>query len=131
MTALVAGATFTAERTFTAEMVETFTRISGDAGRHHVEPDGDGRLLVHGLLVASIVTELGGRLDFLARELDFTFLRPVRTGDTVRCTVRIDEAIAEPARQRTRVRFSGEGVDQHGTVVLTVRSIGVVLDREP
>ncbi|HVV83012.1 MAG TPA: hypothetical protein VHE35_08020 [Kofleriaceae bacterium] len=127
MSAPAAGDTFTAERTFTVAMVEAFTAVSGDAGAHHVVPDDQGRLLVHGLLVASLATEIGGRLDYLARVLDFEFLRPVRTGDTVRVTMQVDEAIAEPGR--TRLRLSGHGVNQVGKEVMTVRSTGVILAR--
>ena len=127
MSAPAAGDTFTAERTFTVAMVEAFTAVSGDAGGHHVVPDDQGRLLCHGLLLASLATEIGGRLDYLARVLDFEFLRPVRTGDTVSITMRVDESTAEPGR--TRLRFSGEATNQLGKVVMTCRSPGVVLDR--
>jgi len=127
MTALAVGTTLRAERTYTQAMVEAFTTLSGDEGRHHVVHDDRGRLLVHGLLVASLATEIGGRLDYLARTLDFEFVRPVYTGDTITCTVRIDVAVEEP--RRTRLEISGEATNQDGTVVMRVASTGVVLVR--
>src|SRR5579875_3640971 len=73
------------ERIFTIEEVRQFGQISGDLGVHHVEPDAQGRLLVQGLLTATLPTKLGGDLNLLASSLSFEFRRPVFTGDTVRC----------------------------------------------
>ncbi|MFC4405226.1 dehydratase [Haloarchaeobius iranensis] len=49
--------------------------------------DADGRLLVHGLLTATLPTAVGGEYDVLADRMAFEFPRPVHTGDTVTCTV--------------------------------------------
>ncbi|HKF36963.1 MAG TPA: enoyl-CoA hydratase, partial [Ktedonobacteraceae bacterium] len=73
------------ERTFTVEDVRLFGRLSGDLGIHHVEADEQGRLMVQGLLTATLPTKLGGDMNYIARELVFEFLRPVFTGDTIRC----------------------------------------------
>lgn len=124
MTELSVGKTLTASRTFTEAMVEAWLALSQDAGRHHVEPNENGQIVVHGLLVASLATEIGGRLSYLARELDFEFLKPVFTGDTITCTVRIDEIV--PEERRTRLRLSGEAVNQSGLTVMRVRSSGIV-----
>ena len=117
------GTEFSAERTFTDGMVDAFTAISLDRGRHHVTPDASPRI-VHGLLVATLATEIGGRLDFLARTINFEFLRPVYVGDTIRCTVRIDRT--EPASDRTRLWLSALCVNQQGIEVMRVTSQGVV-----
>jgi 3-hydroxybutyryl-CoA dehydratase len=71
------------ERTFTAEDVELFTKVSGDEGSHHVTPDEQGRLVVQGLLTATLPTKIGGDYNVLARTMNFEFLRPVFTGDTI------------------------------------------------
>lgn len=84
-----AGDVLTWERTFTKQDVQEFCRISGDNGAHHITPDKHGRLLVHGLLTATLPTKIGGDLNVLARKMEFTFLRPVFTGDTIRCEVTI------------------------------------------
>jgi acyl dehydratase len=121
----VVGTEYSVTRTFTDEMVRAFTAVSGDAGHHHVEPDSSGRLLVQGLLVATLPTQLGGDLDFLARELDFEFLRPVWTGDAVRCALRIDTVELAPGR--VRLTFSGACHNQDGVEVMRARVRGVVL----
>ena len=80
------GDVYEFERTFTTEDVERFAAVSQDTQPQHVEPDEDGRLMVHGLLTATLPTKIGADLEVLAHTMDFTFHRPVYTGETVRCT---------------------------------------------
>ncbi|WP_437785641.1 hotdog domain-containing protein [Sorangium sp. So ce1097] len=120
------GEVLACERRFTDEDVVEFQRISGDAGRHHARPDAQGRRVVHGLLTATIPTQLGGAIDFLAREMQFEFLRPVFTGDTIRCEATITEVVPEAGR--VRLAMSGSCWNQHGKEVLRVHTRGVVLD---
>jgi acyl dehydratase len=128
MRTFAAGQTLTHERTFTHEDVLDFLRVSGDVGRHHATPGPDGRRIVHGLLTATIPTKLGGDLDYLAREMVFEFLRPVFTGDTIRCAMTIVEATHE--RGRWKLRLEGGCTNQDGVEVLHLRSHGVVLDEK-
>ncbi len=79
------------ERTFTAEDVELFTRISRDEGSHHITPDEQGRLIIQGLLTATLPTKIGGDYNVLARKMNFEFLRPVFTTNTIRCEVKIEQ----------------------------------------
>ncbi|KWW11037.1 MULTISPECIES: hotdog domain-containing protein [Peribacillus] len=88
---LKAGDIITFARTFTLRDVEVFTAISGDEGIHHVSPDEQGRLVVQGLLTATLPTKIGGEHNVLARTMNFDFLRPVFTGDTINCVVKIEE----------------------------------------
>ena len=120
------GQVLTHERSFTDEDVLAFQRISGDAGRHHVNPDAMGRRVVHGLLTATIPTKLGGDLDYLAREMNFEFLRPVFTGDTIRCALEITEVLHEAGR--ARLTMVGVCRNQDGKEVLRFSTRGVVLD---
>src|SRR5204863_4957253 len=83
------GDVITWERTFTDEDIRLFNRVSGDKGTHHVKPDEQGRLMVHGLLTATIPTKIGGDMNFIAREMRFQFHRPVFAGDTIACDVTI------------------------------------------
>ncbi|HUJ28592.1 MAG TPA: hotdog domain-containing protein [Myxococcales bacterium] len=100
------GDVFLLERTFTEDDVRTFTKISGDDGEHHVTPDEKGRLMLQGLLTATLVTQFGGSIDFLAQEMTFRFHRPVFAGDTIRCTGRCTAAADEPGRKRYEFDFS-------------------------
>lgn len=85
MTAPTEGETHTVERTFTPEDVRQFAEVSRDTQASHTEPGEDGRLLVHGLLTATLPTQIGGDLEVLARSMEFEFRRPVYTGEPVTC----------------------------------------------
>jgi acyl dehydratase len=91
------GETRSFERAFTPEEVREFAALSGDEQARHLEPDAEGRLLVHGLLTATMPTKLGGDLNVLGRSMAFDFLQPVYTGETVTCEMVI-ERVAERDR---------------------------------
>lgn len=57
---LKVGDVISFERTFTEEDVELFTKVSWDEGTHHVTPDEQGRLVIQGLLTATLPTKIGG-----------------------------------------------------------------------
>lgn len=115
------------ERTFTVEDVQLFAQLSGDQGVHHVASDEQGRLLVHGLLTATLPTKLGGDLNFIAREMAFEFLRPVYTGDTIRCETTITQY--EQANEHIVMAASWICRNQKDRVVLTGHTHGII--REP
>lgn len=79
------------ERTFTKEDVKGFTKLSKDEGRHHTTPDEVGRLVVQGLLTATLPTKIGGDYNVYARTMNFDFFRPVFTEDTIVCEVKIQQ----------------------------------------
>lgn len=56
---------------------------------HHITPDEQGRLVVQGLLTSTLPTKVGGDHNLLARKMNFEFLRPVYTEDTIICEERI------------------------------------------
>jgi acyl dehydratase len=114
------------ERTFTVDDVRAFQTISGDAGHHHAAPAGRARLVVHGLLTATLPTKLGGDLDYLARDMQFEFLRPVFTGDAIRCEMTVTEVV--PAPRRVQLAMRGACTNQDGKEVLRFTTRGVVLD---
>jgi acyl dehydratase len=124
MRSFTVGEQLVYERMFSDQDVLDFTKVSGDAGIHHVAPGPDGRRLVQGLLTATIPTKLGGDLDYLAREMHFEFLRPVYTGDAIRCVVTIREVDVQP--DRVRLVLDGTCTNQHGEVVLAIATRGVV-----
>ena len=115
------------ERTFTVDDVLQFGKLSGDEGIHHAEPDGQGRLMVHGLLTAMLPTKFGGDMNFIARQMVFEFLRPVFTGDTIRCVTTITQY--EHVDEHINMTASWECRNQHGKPVLTGYAHGII--REP
>jgi len=112
------------QHSFTVEEVRAFAEASGDRGLQHVAPDHEGRLMVHGLLLGMLPTRVGGRLNFLAREMSFEFLHPVFTGDTVRCEVVLTQW--EPTALRTLVRAEWACLNQEGVAVMRGRAAGIV-----
>ena len=112
------------QRTFSEDDVRLFNKISGDEGVHHVTPDEQGRLMVHGLLTATLPTKVGGDMNFIAREMRFQFHRPVFAGDTVSCEVTIVEL--EPADKYTNVRSEFVCRNQDGKEVMTGHALGIV-----
>jgi acyl dehydratase len=80
--------------TFAPEDVATFCRLSGDEGRHHLEPAPDGRVMVHGLLTVSVATRLGADLHYLAHRMEWIFVRPVWSGERIEARVRLSRVEA-------------------------------------
>ena len=116
------------QRTFSENDVRLFNQISGDQGVHHVTPDEQGRLMVHGLLTATLPTKVGGDMNFIAREMRFQFHRPVFAGDTVSCEVTI--VALEPADKYTNVRSEFVCRNQNGKEVMSGYALGVVRQAE-
>jgi 3-hydroxybutyryl-CoA dehydratase len=114
------------ERTFTLEDVRLFGQLSGDQGIHHVEPDEQGRLMVQGLLTATLPTKLGGDMNYIARELVFEFLRPVFTGNTIRCESTITHL--EKADGHTKMAAEWVCRNQQGKEVMTGHTHGITRD---
>lgn len=124
---LDAGAVLSYERTFTLDDVRTFAALTGDRGTHHLVPDAKGRIMVHGLLTATIPTKLGGDLDYLAREMFFEFIRPVWVGDVIRCEATITSVAREEGR--TALALTLLCTNQAGKEVLKGHTRGVILDK--
>ncbi len=126
LTNLKPGASFTVSRTFSQNDVALFSDISRDYNPVHYSTDFakaknlDGPIC-HGLLVGSLLTEIGGQLGWLASEMRFSFLKPVYLNDTIRCTMTID-AIDEKGRASAEAVFS----NQHDRVVLRARLHGIL-----
>jgi 3-hydroxybutyryl-CoA dehydratase len=123
---LRAGDTFSISRTFTEGDLLQFAKISRDFNPVHFEKRFTevkrfrGRIC-HGLLVASMITEIGGQLGWLASGMHFTFTRPVYIGDTITCDFTI-------TRIGDRGRAEAEAVlrNQHQVKVLEAVLTGVV-----
>ncbi len=115
------GDTFSVSRTFTEQDVLQFAEISRDYNPVHFDErfakvkhfNGP---VCQGLLVASLVTEIGGQIGWLASGMEFKFIKPVYFGDTVKCDFTITD-ISDGGQAR------GEGVftnKDQATVLLAV-----------
>jgi 3-hydroxybutyryl-CoA dehydratase len=113
-------------RVFTVGDVRHFSEVSGDRGIHHVELDEEGRLMVQGLLTATLPTKLGGDLNYLAREMLFEFLRPVFTSERIDCVSTATKVERQPGR--TYAEFAISCTNQAGKEVLRASTKGVILD---
>ena len=112
------------ERTFTLEDVKAFAEISGDKGIHHMMPDSKGRIMLQGLLTATLPTKLGGDMNFIAREVSFEFVRPVYVGDTVECEGVVTKV--EQGEGRLNLSMSIVCRNQVGEEVLRGKTQGIV-----
>lgn len=126
---LNAGDIIKFKRTFTIEDVRSFTKLSWDEGEHHLIPDEQGRLVVQGLLTATLPTKVGGDYDVLARTMNFEFLRPVFTGDTILCEVTI-EKFEKEHRGRTSIHAFFSCKNQNEKEVMKGNFSGVILDKK-
>lgn len=118
------GDVHTFERTFTHEDVERFGEISGDRQAIHTDPDDEGRLVVQGLLTATLPTKIGGDLGVLARTMEFEFREPVYTGETITCEVTIT-AVTE-RDDHYEVAASVDCRDENDTTVMRSSFEGLI-----
>lgn len=123
---LQVGEKITFERRFTEEDVVLFTKVSKDEGVHHVTPDEQGRFVVQGLLTSTLPTKVGGDYNVLARKMDFEFLRPVFSGDTIRCDVTIEQFELDE-RNRTKITAAFTCMNQLEKEVLKGSFSGIIL----
>jgi acyl dehydratase len=130
---LIAGDTFVVTRTFTESDMHIFADITRDYNPVHFNErfaaakKFDGKIC-HGLLVASIITEIGGQIGWLATGMDFRFNKPVYFKDTITCLFTIT-SIDENGRAIAEAVYKNQG----GTVVLTATITGIlpnVLERD-
>lgn len=127
------GARAARTRTFTADDVEGFARISGDRNPLHFDPDfvartRFGRLVVQGGLTAGLFNAVvamdlpGPGSVFLHQEWDYP--APVFVGDTVTAEVEVIEARADKPITRLRCvarRDDGTEVLRGECVVYTMQ----------
>lgn len=121
---LEAGQKATYQRTFTTDDVRAFAEISGDKGVHHVEADIYGRIMVQGLLTATVPTKLGGDMNYIARHMVFDFVRPVFSGDTITCEGSVKKV--EPAEGHLNVTLSFVCRNQGGKEVMRGTTEGII-----
>ena len=120
------GDSFTIKRTFTEKDMIAFAEITRDYNPVHFDDrfaavkKFDGRIC-HGLMVAAMLTEVGGQMGWLASGMNFRFKKPVYFGDTVTCKLTITEIDA-----RNRARAFAAYHNEAGVVVLEADLEGIV-----
>lgn len=123
------GDRFTITRCFTPEEIASFAGLSRDYNPVHCD-DGYVKLkglrapVAHGLLTASLITEIGGQIGWFAMSMSFRFKRPVYAGDILTCDWIIRE-INEKGRARAEVSV----VNGDGVTVLEAETTGVLPDQ--
>ncbi|MBI5528670.1 MAG: MaoC family dehydratase N-terminal domain-containing protein [Deltaproteobacteria bacterium] len=113
---LKTGDEFAFSRTFAGADVHAFGGITRDMNAVHSDAPfatmkGFAGTICHGLLVGSMVTEIGGQISWLATRMDFEFLRPVHPGDTVTCRMRIDSVDERRFAIATAILTNQDGLD--------------------
>ncbi|UCE42603.1 MAG: acyl dehydratase [Candidatus Aminicenantes bacterium] len=91
---LKVGDTFNISRTFDEQDVREFSNMTNNYNpvyfdENFIKAKNLKGKVCPGLLVGSLVTEIGGQIGWLASKLDLRFIRPVYIGDTVACSLTI------------------------------------------
>ncbi len=120
------GDQFVVSRQFNEADMECFADITRDYNPIHfddrfVRTKNFNSRICHGLLVASILTEIGGQIGWLATEMYFRFKRPVYFDDWIECTLTITEI-----DDRNRARATAIYRNQNNTVVVEADLAGII-----
>ena len=124
------GDSFTITRVFTEQDLKLFGDLSGDYNPvHYDERYAKSKKLngtiCHGLLVACMVTEIGGQLGILAESMNFIFKKPVYIGDKIECCCTFTEI-----DEKGRCTVSSVFKNQDGEIVLECTGDGILPTHE-
>lgn len=123
---LQVGDSFRTSRAYSDDDLIRFARISGDYNPVHF----DARFakarnlpapICHGLLTASLVTEIGGQIGWLASAMNFRFKGPVYVGEMITCSW-----VITAIDQNGRARASATITREDGTTVIEADISGIV-----
>ena len=120
------GDQFTITRRFTNEDIAAFARLSRDYNPVHFDSDfaeikGLRAPIAHGLLTASLITEIGGQIGWLAMSMSFRFKRPVYAEETLICGW-----VVKDIDERGRAKAEVSVVNGDGVTVLEAETTGVL-----
>jgi len=123
---LQVGDTFRTSRTFTEDDVIRFARISRDYNPVHFDArfakaKNFSAPICHGLLAASLATEIGGQIGWLASSMNFRFKGPVYVGETITCTW-----VMTAIDQKGRAKASVTTTKEDGATVIEADISGIV-----
>jgi len=118
------GDQFNYKRTFTqtetvnfGDMIHDYNPVHYDMGWASLK--GFEALICHGMLVSSMICEFGGQVGWLATGMQFQFIKPVYSGDTVDCRVKITKI-----QNGGRAEASAEFYNQDEQLVITAQLKG-------
>ena len=126
---LQVGDSFTISRRFTEADMQAFADITRDYNAVHF----DSRFaaakhfrsrICHGLLVGSLLTEVGGQIGWLASIMNFKFKQPVYFNQTITCQFTITHIDG-----RRRAKAKALYVNPDGNIVLEAELEGILPNR--
>ncbi len=122
---LKVGDAITFSRRFTQEETHQFGDLTRDYNPVHYDvrwanAKGLDDLICHGLLVGSMICEIGGQIGWLASGMNFKFIRPVMIGETITCKATLVE-IEPNGRARAEAEFTNDNGDLVCHCILTGR----------
>jgi acyl dehydratase len=120
------GDWFVVSRTFTEQDTRAFADISRDYNPVHfdqrfAQAKNFHSRICHGLLIGSLLTEIGGQIGWLASGMNFLYKRPVYFGDTIECRFAITE-VNDRNRAKAEVVFK----NQNGEIVIEATVTGII-----
>ncbi len=123
------GDSFVISRTFSKQDTLDFARISKDDNPIHsddtfIKSKNMKGPICHGMLVASMLTEIGGQMGCLASGMDIRFKKPVYIGETVDCHFVIT-TVDEQNRATAEIGF----VNSRQETVIEATLTGVLPDQ--
>ena len=102
---MIQGDKYEIKRVFTKADVEKFVEISGDKNQHHITPDDKGRVVVHGLLTATLPSIIGGQFNVNGRVFHIEWFKPVYSDDEISCTLTVDKLEYQEVRIKITASF--------------------------
>ncbi len=120
------GDSFAVSRSFTEPEMVAFADISRDYNPVHfddrfAEVKGFRGRICHGLLITSILTEIGGQIGWLASGMSFRFKKPVYFGDTIECRLTITDL-----DDRNRAKAEAVFKNQQDEIVIEAHLTGII-----
>ena len=123
---LAQGDSFVVIRTFTEQDTLAFADISRDYNPVHfdqrfAQARNFHSRICHGLLIGSLLTEIGGQIGWLASGMNFRYRKPVYFGDTIECRFAITE-LDDRNRAKAEVVFK----NQNDEIVIEASVTGII-----
>ena len=120
------GDTFSISRKFTETDVDRFADITRDYNPVHFDErftkaKGFNGRICHGLLVASMISEIGGQIGWLASEMRFRYYKPIYFGDSIVCDFTIT-GIGNKGWSTAKAEYR----NQNGTLVMEASLKGII-----